>query len=131
MHSPFQFAKDECANFNDSNGSCLGLTADSLRPQPGIQMRARPLPRCVLADGQRCDYFERIVLPMAERGNARFLQARETYYGSKALRTAGGAEPKTCPECGNPRATGHRFCEDCKKAKRKASYRASKQQPKS
>jgi hypothetical protein len=129
MYTPLQFAKDECANWD--GGRCLGLTAGSLIPKPGVQRQANPLDHCVLADNARCDYFERVVLPLAERGNARFLQAREAYYGSKALRTAGGAEPKTCPECGSPRAAGHRFCEDCKKAKRKASYRAAKQRPQS
>ena len=132
--TPLQFAKDECANFNDSNGACLGVTADSLRQEPK-NMRAYPRPRCVLADGDRCDYFERIVLPLAERGIPHFLEARDAYY-AKAIRAAGMrpnteitlAQPKTIRqcECGNPLAAGHRFCEKCKTAKRRKTYRLSK-----
>lgn len=135
MYTPLQFAKDECANYNDSNGSCLGVTADSLLPKPNRKPRACPLPRCVLVDGERCDYFERIVLPLAERGIPRFLEARNAYY-AKAIRAAGmrpNAEitlpqPKKLRqcECGNPLAAGHRFCEKCKIAKRRETYRASK-----
>jgi hypothetical protein len=88
-------------------------------------MSARPLPRCILADNQRCAYFERVVLPLADRGNPRFLQARENYFGSKALRTAGAPEPRTCA-CGNPRAAGKQFCESCKKLRRKASFKREK-----
>lgn len=133
-YSPLTMAKDECANFNDSNSSCLGVTADSLRQEPK-NVRAHPRSRCLLADGGRCDYFERIVLPLAERGVTHFLDARDAYF-AKAIRAAGMrpnaeltlAQPKTIRQCqcGNPLAAGHRFCEKCKTAKRRETYRSSK-----
>lgn len=51
MSTPLQMAKAECANY-ESDGSCHG-----------VGMR---YPKCMLADGKRCQYFEECVLPLPE-----------------------------------------------------------------
>lgn len=145
IYSPLSMARDECANFNESNGSCFGVTVESLAPKPGQPARAKPLARCLLASGERCGYFERAVLPLAERGNPKFLEAREAYY-AKALRAAGltpkaemkartivrhsagldGLAAARLCQCGKPKAARKQFCEACKKLHRKASFRREK-----
>ena len=55
-----QIAKERCSNWNDSNGRCFGWSPEVLRGEAGtIQARDH----CRLKDGERCDFFERCVLP--------------------------------------------------------------------
>ncbi|MCX7009809.1 MAG: hypothetical protein NTY53_21630, partial [Kiritimatiellaeota bacterium] len=59
--TPLQFVREECAN-HQPNGSCLGVQiAKDL-----TMTWAKPLPRCQVADGHRCGYFEACVLPMTD-----------------------------------------------------------------
>jgi hypothetical protein len=67
-----QIAKDRCANWNDSNGRCFGISAEVLRGEPGM---VKALDHCKLKDGERCTYFERCVLPgipKQDRGNIHY-----------------------------------------------------------
>jgi hypothetical protein len=59
--TPLQAAKEHCANYQP-NGSCLGIYySNDLSVD---QSRYRPCTKCLLAEGQRCPYFEEIVVPM-------------------------------------------------------------------
>ena len=73
--TPVELARQECANYNQ--GACLGVSPDSLAARDDQPMNAHPLPECVLYLGQPCAYFERCVLPMANRGKPELIQARE------------------------------------------------------
>jgi hypothetical protein len=67
-----QIAKERCANWNDSNGRCFGISAEVLRGEPGT---IKALDHCKLKDGERCSYFERCVLPgipKQERANIHY-----------------------------------------------------------
>jgi hypothetical protein len=54
-----QFVKEECANY-ETDGGCRG--ADIAADGRSIALWSRKPPRCVLADGQSCRYFEECVL---------------------------------------------------------------------
>jgi hypothetical protein len=115
--TPVELARQECANYNQ--GACLGVTPDSLAVRDDQPMNAHPLPECVLYLGQPCAYFERCVLPMANRGKPELIQAREIYHRTHAM-TAVRAK---CPTCGAPRAPRKRFCVPCAREQRRATLR--------
>ena len=120
--TPLQFAQQECAN-HQPDGSCLGVMIEedlSIR-------RCSPRPRCRLADGERCGYFEACVAPMARmatdpRRAVALREAVSLYH----LTTKQAADPdRNCPDCGRPMAKGRRYCPTCAGARRKATFRAS------
>ena len=62
--TPLQFAREECAN-HQPDGSCLGAWIN----EDLSITRGDPKPRCLLAEGKRCRYFEECVAPMARMVN--------------------------------------------------------------
>jgi len=59
--TPLQFAKDECANFDEPTGGCKGIGIHD----DGSLFCFDSKPSCVLLDRKaRCAYFEKCVLPM-------------------------------------------------------------------
>ena len=90
-------------------------------------LRASPRPRCLLADGKRCVYFEQCVAPMAgwvtDLRRAAGLQAAVSEYRRTTNQKVTAARP--CPLCKEPLAKGRRLCARCADARRKATYRAS------
>jgi hypothetical protein len=60
--TPLQAAKAHCANYQP-DGSCLGIYYNA--DLSVDWSRYRPLPKCAIALGQACPYFEQIVLPQA------------------------------------------------------------------
>ena len=54
--TPLQAAKAHCANYQP-DGSCLGIVFGVYR------FRKEGLP-CLLCSGERCSYFEEIIVPM-------------------------------------------------------------------
>ena len=129
--SPARFAHDECAN-HQPDGECLGVGVDSLVDR-GQAKTCTPRARCRVAEGKRCEYFERLVLPLADKpspADDRLLQqrrasAREEYLGRHIIR---GHDGGRCPECGNPRPRRHRFCETCSARSRREATRRRVQQ---
>lgn len=118
--SPLEFAKQECANYDQ--GRCLGASAPAGHPAIIDNAHTRPLNECVLAHNQRCAYFERCVLPLAEHGNMAFLEARRVY---DKTHTLSGAAQTICA-CGRPRAARARFCAACRIEHRRSTYRQAK-----
>jgi len=115
--TPLQMANAECPNWNQ--GTCAGTRiADDLSPLPG-----RPLHKCALADGRRCEYFEECVLPMAamtsgpDRSKS-FMAAADSY---RILHKIPG-ETRQC-ECGRPLPSHSRMCADCAAKRRRNSNR--------
>jgi hypothetical protein len=84
---PSQIARNHCANFNMSDGSCIGIYYnDDLSPRC-----CNPLSKCLLLGTkiQRCAYFEECVKPMKiehgdgavqkERNKSEFAKGIEIY----------------------------------------------------
>lgn len=120
--TPLQFATAECAN-HQPDGSCAGVMINRDLSMP----RAAPKPRCLLAEGKRCAYFEQCVAPMADwttdPRRAASLQAAVAMY--RRVTKQGEDPARRCPECGGPMAKGKRYCPACAAARRKATLRAS------
>ena len=127
--TPARFARDECANMLP-DGACLGVSVDSLIDR-GQGKTATPRDRCLVAEGKRCEYFERVILPLVDHPSphgepqlqAKRAWARREYLARHTLRRA--RDERRCPECGNPRPARHHFCETCASKHRRETYRRS------
>lgn len=121
--TPLQFARDECAN-HQPDGSCLGVWIN----EDLSITRGDPKPRCLLAEGKRCRYFEECVAPMADMASdprrAADLQEAVAEYRQITNQRAPKARP--CPDCGAPMLKGKQYCPRCSETRRKASYRDHK-----
>jgi len=117
--TPLQFVKAECAN-HQTNGSCLGATFDE---QLRIT-RCSPKPRCLIADGKRCPYFEECVMPMVEIvTDAKRVAELHAAVMEYRYMTQTVEKTKPCRLCHQPRQPGKSFCPTCAERQRKASNR--------
>lgn len=122
--TPLQFVTAECAN-HQPDGTCAGVMI-----APDLSMpRATPRPRCLIAEGKRCTYFEQCVAPMVgwtsdPRRKAGFLAAIAEY---RRVTKQGEDLTRRCPDCGGAMRKGNRYCPKCADARRKATYRGQKQ----
>jgi len=87
---------------------------------------------CKVQQGQRCDYFEKNVLPTAEEiglgdcVNAQYAKQ----VGLKQDLIASRGEIRRCPTCGAALRHRQRFCNDCSKKRRRETYRLLRQKKK-
>lgn len=115
--TPLQMARQECANYVDTG--CIFR-------EPQVCLLAEP--------GTRCAYFERCVLPLAQR-IPKYASAEEKYW-KEASRKAGApglvrpqsAQPPRLCHCGDPLAARRRVCDKCRARNRRETYRRSKRQ---
>jgi hypothetical protein len=100
-----------CANFDHHYGGCL--LADT----------------CKVQEGQRCGYFERTVLPMAEAicFTDVVYSAYETHVGIAGNGLLKRGQVRRCPDCGDEVGPRQRFCLKCSKRRRRQSYRQARQ----
>jgi len=129
--NPNHLAATQCSNYQ-KDGSCLGVSQScfpSSEPQP-------PFPRCLLADGQRCQFFERSVLPLADRPspkNEPGLQGRAAEAMNKYFELHDAGRPKqiggrrNCPRCGGLLDRGKRYCDPCRQLQRNESQKKNMQ----
>jgi hypothetical protein len=114
-----QAAKAHCANYQP-DGSCLGIYYnDDLSIDPS---RYEPLPSCLLAKGERCSYFEEIILPMrlARPDEAKALAKAVNAY--RELHELQGQ--RFCPHCGEtPLLAKQRVCTSCRAKRRRETHR--------
>lgn len=118
--TPLQFIAADCANLEPDN-SCRGIMI-----APDLSMRVcRPLLRCLVAEGKRCEYFEDSVAPMADWTTDPRLAASRQAAVAEYRRVTKQCEDLTrqCPECGGPMRKGKQYCPECADARRKASHR--------
>jgi len=126
--TPLQAARAHCANYQ-SDGSCLGMF---YKNDLSVDWsRHRPLPRCLLALGQPCSYFEECVMPMRiDRGKhpkeaTGFAEACHEYRVS--IQGAASAIKRLCGACRKCEVTGlKRFCRSCAEKRERAGDRLRK-----
>jgi hypothetical protein len=124
--SPGQFARNECANMLH-DGVCLGVHVDSLVDH-GQPKTCTPKNRCRVAEGKRCEYFERVILPLADQpsphGDPHLQQkraaARSDYLAMHAMARSGA---KPCPLCVGAKPPKYQFCESCGTLRRREMSR--------
>ena len=96
-----------CANYDRDHGGCMSGEV------------------CKIEQGQRCDYFEKAVLPTArDIGQAARIYSR--YQEHVKIRKGflhAANENRLCPDCGAGLRPRQRYCQDCSKKRRRETYR--------
>jgi hypothetical protein len=120
--TPFQLAQAHCANWRKDGKGCLGAIIDD-----DLQIRrCHPRPRCLLATpGQRCQYVEECVMPMA-RSIYEPVQRQQFEEAVRQYRLATklpAIETRPCPDCGKAMDPRRRFCPACAVARRRVANR--------
>ena len=82
---------------------------------------------CLLAGGEPCPYFERLVLPLADITTdplkwAERNEARSIYTLKHSIGARGPI--RRCPDCDGERSKGHSRCPKCAKRRRLEAERA-------
>ncbi len=96
-----------CCNYDHGSGGCLDKDC------------------CLVEQGKRCGYFEKAVLPIAgEIGQQKIYAAYESLTGADPLARP---QARLCPDCGAELKPRQRYCDNCKKKRRRQSYRKSRQ----
>ena len=99
-----------CANFDHRSDGCLCGDA------------------CLVQTGQRCHHFEKVVLPTA--GDIGLRESVHSQYRKHVgLGDNGelGTEPiRRCPDCRAELRPRQRYCDDCRKRRRRKSYQNSR-----
>jgi len=117
--SPHGLAKAECANYN---GGCCVMRDTAADPS------------CMIARGQRCGYFERCILPLADdpsptddpKLQARRIEARAAYLADHPVGRFTSHGRRLCPECGRPIGERRRICDICRRDHRREADRRQK-----
>jgi len=131
--TPYEFAKRECANLRP-DGSCLEILPEGLT---NTALPAVPHERCLLKQKplRRCRYFEKCVLPQADRPGPKDRpglqlekqEARRRYWQAlgpdHAFHIETPAAIRRCPDCGGPLAVRQRYCLKCSRRRRLESNR--------
>ena len=121
-----QIAEEHCTNWRRDGRGCQGaMIDDDLQTR-----RCVPKPRCLLATrGQRCEYFEECIAPMADRiADANRRQAFEEVVRHYRVDCKLPYEDeRACPVCGRPMEPRRRFCNICAAAKRRETVRSAVQ----
>jgi hypothetical protein len=127
--TPHQFARAECANFDQTSGACKGIGIK----EDGSLFSFGSKPACVLNDRKaRCAYFEQCVLPTrfddpSQSGQVRAKSHQEAV-NLYTAGTTGEAKSKRpiCPHCRKREIEPpKRFCYQCAEDRKQASHRIS------
>ena len=77
--------------------------------------------RCVVMEGQPCDYFEKAVLPTAKDIGQQ--ERMDRLYAEGTGAEAANTTKRPCPMCGVELKKHKRFCTDCAKRRQRETYR--------
>jgi len=116
--TPLKAARAHCANCQQ-DGSCLGIAfAGNLSM---YRFRKEGLP-CLLCSGERCSYFEEIIVPMRLERPAEgksLASAVNAYQRKHRLQSL----LRFCPQCGEtPLLARERLCADCRAQHRRETH---------
>ncbi|MCK4294285.1 MAG: hypothetical protein KAY65_13895 [Planctomycetes bacterium] len=98
-----------CANYDHHYGGCLFAET------------------CLVQQGRRCSYFERLVLPTAAD-----IGLRDRVYSQYEAQCdidepLSRREIRRCPDCGGELGFRQRYCTGCSGCRRRKTYRRSRQ----
>ena len=116
--TPLRAAKAHCDNYQQ-DGSCLGIAFR--RDLSMYRFRKEGLP-CLLCTGERCSYFEEIIVPMRPERPAEgksLASAVNAYQRMHRLQSL----VRFCPECGEtPLLARQRLCANCRTQHRRETH---------
>ena len=121
-----QLAVEECANML-VDGRCAGVDYRWTEGQPPEAVMFQPYGSpCLLAEKQRCQYFETTVLAvsvmLSDPARIRQVHSAIDLYEKQTgaqLKAASGE----CKLYGKPRRTGHTYCDACMAIRKKVAAR--------
>ena len=118
--TPLHAAKKHCANYQP-DGSCLGIAFGGNLSMHRFRKEGLP---CLVCSGERCSYFEEIVvsmrleLPAQAKSLASAVNAYQRKHRLQSL-------VRFCPECGEtPLLARQRFCTDCRAQHRRQTHQS-------
>ncbi len=100
-----------CCNYDHDSGGCLGKD------------------HCFVKQGERCEYFEKVVLPTsADSGRKELIYSLyQKHVGiAEDDLLINTANIRPCPDCGAELKPRQRYCDDCRNKRRRQSYRNSR-----
>jgi hypothetical protein len=113
--TPLQAARAHCANYQP-DGSCLGIAFGGKVSM--YRFRKEDLP-CLLCSGERCSYFEEIIVPMRPAEKKSLASAVNAYQRKHRLQSL----VRFCPECGEtPLFARERLCANCRAQHRRQTH---------
>ena len=116
--TPLRAARAHCANYQP-DGSCLGIALGGDLSM--YRFRKEGLP-CLLCSGERCSYFEEIIVPMRLELPAQaksLASAVNAYQRKHQLQSL----VRFCPECHEtPLLARQRLCANCRTQHRRETH---------
>ena len=99
-----------CCNWDQKRGQCVFDMA------------------CLVIEGRRCGHFETAVLPTAAYTGqlVRITQLYERKVGAPGITGQASAITRSCPDCGGELKLRQRYCESCKKRRRRKSFQKAR-----
>ena len=116
--SLMRFIRLTCANFDRRYGYCYCLDDSGLAD--GAPRPVQDNERCMIQQGSPCEYFERILLPIARQHRV-YEQVFEQY--SKLDKDAKRETVRRCPDCGAELWPRRRYCDFCRDKRRRKTVR--------
>jgi len=136
--NPLKSLIDECANAS-GDGHCKGIDLQ-IDGTGEVRQMASPADFCLVRHGQRCRYFEKVVLPLVKT-HAEYAGADSEYQQKHGIAKAdaqarkhpfftidpraGEAVKRVCKDCGGPRPKGRRYCAACAEKRRRVTRKAA------
>lgn len=112
------FVDEQCACFG-KNGACLGIDV--------FNKRFRPEGKCWILEDKPCQYFEKALLPLAQRHYPEIYESIMKQYVKiqKHIDQDELEEVRTCATsgCGVPVFKNNLYCKGCKKKMKRKSRR--------
>ena len=113
------FTHQNCANYDTHYSYCFGLDCYSLSTDGKKVQPLQENEKCLIQQGKRCGYFERVLLPIAKQLG--IYEKIIKQYGK-----TGNLVPKettrSCPDCGAELEYRKKLCPKCReKRKQKAN----------
>ena len=83
---------------------------------------------CRVIEGHRCSYFEKSVLPTAANTGqlVRITQLYEKNVGASGITGQALTKIRSCPDCAGELKPRQRYCDTCKKRRRRKSFQMAR-----
>jgi len=123
---PYRMVQLECCNRHGNK--CIGVDSRCF-PTHKITPQ-KPHEICLIKQKKRCSFFEKIILPLADKKNKNkdeYQKAKEIYINKFNIPNINNNyQSRKCPDCLGLLSKYQRFCDRCRKKRRRDSYKKRK-----